>query len=65
MIRPRLKCLLIASLLSVLPATTRAAEPSDELVQQIVKLLGNPDREFRAAGLERIRTGAKGPAATR
>jgi HEAT repeat protein len=46
--------------------TSYAAEqPSDEFLQQIVKLLGDPDREFRAAGLEQVRTGAKGTAATK
>jgi hypothetical protein len=66
MLRQVMRCLLITGLLFVLPATgTSAAEnPSDELVQQIVRLIGDPDREFRAAGLEQVRTGAKGAAAT-
>src|SRR5262245_14582007 len=66
--RQVLRCLLIAGLLSVFPAIVlRAAEnekKSDELLQQIVRLIGDPDREFRAAGLEQVRKSAKGTAAT-
>ncbi len=40
------------------------ADATDDLVQQIVRLLGNPDREFRAAGLEAVRNSAKGAAHT-
>ncbi len=40
------------------------ADASSDLVEQIVKLLSNPDREFRAAGLEKVRTSAKGAAQT-
>jgi HEAT repeat protein len=39
------------------------AQP-DEFVQQIVKLIGDNDREFRAAGLEQVRTAAHGTAYT-
>jgi HEAT repeat protein len=47
-------------------ATIEAAEGKpDELVTMIVKLLGESDREFRAAGLDQVRTGAKGSAATK
>jgi HEAT repeat protein len=46
-------------------AATVRADASGDLVDQIVKLLGHPDREFRAAALERVRTGAKGTAYTR
>jgi HEAT repeat protein len=55
------------SLMLGLPATTlRAADvASSDLVQMIVKLLGERDNEFRAAGLDQIRTGAKGEAATK
>lgn len=45
-------------------AVTVHADASDELVDQIVKLLGHPDREFRAAALERVRTDAQGTAPT-
>lgn len=57
--------LLILGLIFVLSSTGPAAEqPSEELLQQIVKLIGDPDREFRAAALEQIRSGVKGAAAT-
>lgn len=47
-------------------ATLPAADaPSDEFVQLIIKLIGNEDKEFRAAGLEQVRTAARGPAFTR
>src|SRR5690348_6604003 len=49
---------LIAAAAGATPAD--AADASNELVDQIVKLLGNPDREFRAAALEQVRTAAKG-----
>lgn len=53
-------------MLLTMPAALRAAdEASGDLVQMIVKLLGEKDNEFRAAGLDQIRTGAKGPAATK
>ncbi len=43
-------------------ATLPAADAQpDELVRQIVKLIGDHDREFRAAGLEQVRTAARGP----
>lgn len=65
MARKLLHCLLISGLMFVLPSTGPAAEkPSEELLQQIVKLIGDPDREFRAAALEQIRSGVKGAAAT-
>ena len=53
-------------ILLALSATVSVAAdtPSNELLQQIVKLLSDPDREFRAAGLEQVRTGAKGASAT-
>lgn len=61
-----LRTLFVLSLISVLPITTTRADekPSDELVTRIVKLLHDPDREFRAAGLEKIRSSAKGATAT-
>jgi HEAT repeat protein len=40
-------------------------EPADELVSLIVDSLHENDKELRAAGLDQIRTGAKGEAATR
>lgn len=41
-----------------------AEKPSDEYLKMIVSLIGDSDREFRAAGLEQVRTSAKGAAAT-
>lgn len=72
MVRRVLQSLLMLGLLSIPSViTARAAEParaaekpSDELLQLIVKLIGDPDREFRAAGLEQVRTAAQGAAAT-
>ena len=40
------------------------ADTNDDLVRQIVGLLDHPDREFRAAALDVVRTGAKGTAHT-
>ncbi len=37
---------------------------SDQLVAQIIRLIGDNDREFRAAGLEKIRTAAPGASNT-
>ena len=61
-----LQSFLVLSLLTVLPAAIVRADdrPTDELVKRIVKLIHDPDREFRAAGLEKVRTSAKGAAAT-
>lgn len=57
---------LIPALLLTLAAPTlpAAEKPSDEFLKMIVSLIANSDREFRAAGLEQIRTSAKGAAAT-
>lgn len=56
--------LLFAAALSALSTPARAAGAGDELVEQIVKLLSNPDREFRAAALEQVRTSAPGASHT-
>jgi HEAT repeat protein len=42
-----------------------ADEKPDDVVPMIIKLLDNKDVEFRAAGLDQVRTGAKGAAATK
>jgi len=67
MVRQTVLVWIVFGSLSVLPAATLPAadEKPDELLQMIVKLLSDKDREFRAAGLEQIRSGAKGPAATK
>ena len=41
------------------------AQSNDALVQMIVKLLADKDKELRAVGLDQVRTEAKGAAATR
>ena len=66
MMRQVLHCFIVLSLFSALPAANAGAaeKASDEFIKMIVKLLGNPDREFRAAGLEQVRSSAKGTAAT-
>ena len=47
------------------PATLKAADARpDEFVPMIVKLIGDHDKEFRAAGLEQVRTAARGAAQT-
>ena len=57
--------LFVLGLFSVLSVSYAAESASDELVRLIVGLIGNSDREFRAAGLDQLRTSAKGAAATR
>ena len=66
MVRGMLPWFIALSMLSVLPTASLRADdkPSDEYVKLIVKLIGDSDREFRAAGLDQIRTSAKGTAAT-
>jgi hypothetical protein len=66
MLRQTVLVWIVLASLSVLPAATFSAdEKPDDLVQMIVKLLGDKDAEFRAAGLDQVRSGAKGPAATK
>ncbi len=47
---------------TALPA---AEKQSDEHIQRILKLIGDKDRDFRAAGLEQVRSSARGPELTR
>jgi len=42
-----------------------AGEAEDEIVQLVINLLGDKDKDVRALGLEQVRTDAKGPAATK
>lgn len=67
MVRQTLHCFIVFSLLSIMPTsgTSAADTPTDEFVQMIVKLIGDSDKEFRAAGLDQVRTSAKGAAATK
>jgi HEAT repeats len=55
---------LVSTLFVATSASPAADSPPDAYVQQILKLIGENDREFRAAGLEQIRTGARGAANT-
>jgi HEAT repeat protein len=66
MTRPILQCGFVVGLLLVLAAgTSRAGDTqSDQFVHMIVKLIGDHDKEFRAAGLEQVRIAARGPAFT-
>ncbi len=45
--------------------TPKAAAHGDDLAGQIIQLLANPDREFRAAALEQVRSAADGAEQTR
>ena len=66
MIRKALQWFIVLCVCTVLPAASLHADEkaSDALVKMIVKLIGDSDREFRAAGLDQVRTSAKGAAAT-
>lgn len=55
---------LVALSVCWLTNAAQAADASPELIDQVIGLLSNSDREFRAAGLDVVRTGAKGTAAT-
>lgn len=61
-----LQRLLFSGLIAILSASLSAAaeKPSEDFLRQIVALIGQSDREFRAAGLEQVRTAARGTAAT-
>jgi hypothetical protein len=64
--RTVLSWILVGSWLGLPAAALQAVDQKpDDVVQMIVKLLGEKDSEFRAAGLDQIRTGAKGAAATK
>ena len=66
MMRETLQWFVFLTVFAVLPTANLQADekPSDEFVKMIVKLIGDSDREFRAAGLDQVRTSAKGAAAT-
>jgi hypothetical protein len=58
----------IAGLAAALGPCRRLAaadDAGDEVVQMVVGLLSDKDREMRALGLQQVREEAKGPAATR
>ena len=54
------------AILAVMAVRLPAADESgDELVQSIINLLGDKDKDLRTVGLEQVREQAKGPAATK
>src|SRR5262249_3379373 len=67
MFRPTVLAGIVLGLLSVFSVATpfAADDKPDDLVPMIIKLLDNKDVEFRAAGLDQVRSGAKGAAATK
>jgi HEAT repeat protein len=68
MSRRLLCCAFVLALLGICRAfsspLSAADAPNDEFIQMVVKLIGDPDREFRAAGLEQVRTSTKGAKST-
>ncbi len=57
--------LVLGSLLLFPSATSIAADTPNEFLQLVVKLIGDSDREFRAAGLDHVRTPAGGSEGTK
>lgn len=55
----------LASLILCPSAKSSAAETPNEFLQLVVKLIGDNDREFRAAGLDHVRSAAGGTEGTR
>ena len=60
-----LMCIGFVVVLLPISATFSADEASSELLKMIVTLIADKDQDFRAAGLDHVRSGAKGPAATK
>ena len=54
----------LAVVCSLTAVSLAQEEPGDELISLVVGLLGEKDRDMRALGLEQVRTGAPGQAAT-
>jgi HEAT repeat protein len=63
--RIALGSLVLGSWLAFSAAVGWAAGPSDEYLQLVVKLIGDNDREFRAAALDQVRSGAGGTETTK
>src|SRR5581483_9128263 len=63
--RMALGSLVLGSLLAFSAAISWAAGPSDEYLKLVVKLIGDNDREFRAAALDQVRSGAGGVETTK
>ena len=57
--------LVLGSLLLFPSTTSIAADAPDEFLQLVVKLIGDSDREFRAAGLDHVRTHSGGSEGTK
>jgi HEAT repeat protein len=55
----------LAAVFALARASFADEEAGNELVQMVVNLLNDPDKDVRALGLEQVRMAAKGPAATR
>jgi HEAT repeat protein len=59
-----LVCLAVSASIALACTPLAAAEAGDDLVELVVNLLNDKDKDVRALGLEQIRTGAKGRDAT-
>jgi HEAT repeat protein len=64
------RVLLLAALAPVLAAgaavvLSAADDPGDEVVQMIISLVSDKDKDMRTVGLQQVREEAKGPAATK
>ncbi len=57
--------LVLVSVLLFPSATSIAADTPDEFLQLVVKLIGDTDREFRAAGLDHVRAPSGGSEGTK
>lgn len=64
MIRLSLSFVVVASLTFALSQRLAVADSAAEPVATVIELLGRDDAEFRAIGLDRVRHGLKGQAAT-
>ncbi len=58
-------CFGFAALLSPISTILATDEASSELLKMIVTLIADKDQDFRAAGLDQVRSGAQGAAATK
>jgi hypothetical protein len=64
--RPLIRVTMILCIALSFAAMPAGAQDADQdLIQLVVNLLGESDKDLRALGLEQVRTEAKGPAATR
>ncbi|MFP6673854.1 MAG: HEAT repeat domain-containing protein, partial [Pirellulaceae bacterium] len=65
MLRVRMFAGLLSTLIVLPAAKSVTADDVDQLVDVVVSLLGDNDKEIRALGLEQVRTASPGEAATR